>query len=705
MKTPASRLCTLLLAGAAALASRAAVVTFQDTSASVPEGAGDATLFLVLDAPSASPVVVNLVYETGTAGIRDYVDNPRAVTIGAGETRLPIAAAITDDFLLEGEEAFVVRITGASGATVGSDSAADVIILDDDDSDGDEDEPTNAVPVAVTFLADEIELDEDSGDVQILLALNRSTNVPVSVRVAANPGSAGLSDYALPSGTALAVFAPGTMNSHVILRIEDDNLSEQTENLELVFSSFSPAGVVQFLATNLAVRIIDNDTPELLIRPGNQAFAEDHSGWIARNVELSKPSDYTVRVSVAVAGTATANGEDYTLEALSGADLSADPAAAGADTGGLTQASPVRRLTYLPGVTQQVMRIRLEDDQLDEPDETVDFTLSNPENAALSTNRFRAVLTIQDNDQPRPTLSFRQRRTLADEGVAQTIDAVLSSAFNHPVTFDLTVDGTAQEGVDYRVEKTGLTIPAGQDSVQVVIDTLDDLRYEPDETVVLTLDNVVNAFAGETNAVTHWITDNDAPPEDLVFHIVKSSASESKRVLTSIGPKTPAVVPRGAAVDAAGNIYISDRGNGLPGNGTVRMIPAGKRKSLRILEGLTNPGDIEIGRNGRSLVVAQSGGGVVVRGFGLSVKILNQDAFAGGFTLYVQTPRETRPLKLSTDGYYHAVDLMQPDGTPDTVSLIIESRTGARVIRGIPLGHSAGPGQAGQGHTILNVEP
>ena len=55
-------------------------------------------------------------------------------------------------------------------------------------------------------------------------------------------------------------------------------------------------------------------------------------------------------------------------------------------------------LTFAPGTTTQTIEIEIADDTLDEPDETLQVTLSNPTNAALQgTNP--AVLTILDDDE------------------------------------------------------------------------------------------------------------------------------------------------------------------------------------------------------------------------------------------------------------------------------------------------------------------
>jgi hypothetical protein len=89
-------------------------------------------------------------------------------------------------------------------------------------------------------------------------------------------------------------------------------------------------------------------------------------------VSLSGTSDQTVTVDYAVTGgSATGGGVDYTLDAGT--------------------------LTFIPGDTAEDISIAVVDDALDENDETIEVTLSNPTNATLGANTVHTY-TINDND-------------------------------------------------------------------------------------------------------------------------------------------------------------------------------------------------------------------------------------------------------------------------------------------------------------------
>jgi len=92
---------------------------------------------------------------------------------------------------------------------------------------------------------------------------------------------------------------------------------------------------------------------------------------VSLSVSLSESSAQTVTVDFAVTGGTAVNPDDFTIAA-----------------------SP---LTFDPGVTQQDIVITVVDDGEDEPDETIEVTLSNPSNATLGSNTVHTY-TILDND-------------------------------------------------------------------------------------------------------------------------------------------------------------------------------------------------------------------------------------------------------------------------------------------------------------------
>lgn len=81
----------------------------------------------------------------------------------------------------------------------------------------------------------------------------------------------------------------------------------------------------------------------------------------------------------------------------------------------------------------------------------------------------------------------------------------LSSPAATPYTIPFTISGTATNGVDYTFIPNNITVPAGQDSVGIIIHPLTDALSEGTETVVF---NVQTVVCGSGSTVTFNIIDN-----------------------------------------------------------------------------------------------------------------------------------------------------------------------------------------------------
>ena len=192
----------------------------------------------------------------------------------------------------------------------------------------------------------------------------------------------------------------------------------------------------------------------------------------AITVDLSGPSSQDITVDFTITGTATGSGTDYTL-ANGTLTISA-----GATSGTIT----------ISGIV---------DDNLDEADETVIITLSNPSNATLGSDNAHTY-TITDNDNT-PVVDFNATSSNGAESVSSKVITVdLSAVSGQDVTVDYAVTGTATgAGNDYTLGSRTLTISAGSSTGTITIASIvDDSIDEADETVVLTLSNPVNATLG-----------------------------------------------------------------------------------------------------------------------------------------------------------------------------------------------------------------
>ncbi|HYK03818.1 MAG TPA: Calx-beta domain-containing protein [Thermoanaerobaculia bacterium] len=212
-------------------------------------------------------------------------------------------------------------------------------------------------------------------------------------------------------------------------------------------------------------------------------------------------------------------------------------AAAGAD---YTTASGT--LTFEPGDASETFDVTILNDTLDEPDELVQLTLSNPVSATLAAPS--AQLTITDDDDP-PAISIED--VTLDEGnggtTAFTFELTLSAASSFVVTVDYeTANGTALASADYASDSGTVTFGPGVTSRSVTVDVTGDTTFEADEDFFVNLTDPVNASIGDTQAAG-TIANDDGQPEisigsrtlaegdggttNFVFDVTLSNASDT----------------------------------------------------------------------------------------------------------------------------------------------------------------------------------
>ncbi len=187
----------------------------------------------------------------------------------------------------------------------------------------------------------------------------------------------------------------------------------------------------------------------------------------------------------------------------------------GTATDGLDYIAASGIITIPAGQTEASFPITILDDYLVEDDETVQISLSTPQGASLVPSRDEATLTIVDDD---VFVEFSDTAYLVAEadGTA-TITVTLQNPSAQDVMVDYrTDDNTAVAGADYTAVSGTLTFTAGTTVLTFTIPILDDVIFEPAETVTLTLQNVINGESGIINPATLIILSEEALPEILV---------------------------------------------------------------------------------------------------------------------------------------------------------------------------------------------
>ena len=327
--------------GPAASTPATPVPSVSISDATVGEADGTATLTVTLSASSTQNVTVSYNTADGTAMAgSDYtaVTNGSA-TITAGTTSTDITISITDDTDDDDDETFTVTLASPDNATLGT-STASVTITDNDDP----------IPGAPENLA------ATSGDKEVMLEWDppMSGGDPESYEYRYQAGSDPFTEWTtVPGGASAAeVMVMGLANS-------------LGHNFEVAARNPTGAGP----PAAIVARPVPADTSALSIA---NATVDEDIGTLELTVKLSPVSTEQVTIDYATAdGTATVAGADYT---------------AGTGT-----------LTFAVGEVAQVISVPVNDDAVDEDDETFTVTLTNATGGA-AIGVPTATIVIRDND-------------------------------------------------------------------------------------------------------------------------------------------------------------------------------------------------------------------------------------------------------------------------------------------------------------------
>ncbi|MEM7113153.1 MAG: Calx-beta domain-containing protein [Chloroflexota bacterium] len=407
----------------------------------------------------------------------------------------------------------------------------------------------------VEFTAASYDVAEGDSTVTITVERKLATDTEVSVDYAASDGTAtDGADYDVASGSF--TFAAGETEKTFDITLRDDLLDEEdVETVQLTLSNLVNAA---FGNNETAVININDDDDAPTVQFTTATFeAGEGVGSADITVELSAPS-----------------GRDVTVEYLT-LDLSA---VAPDDYAAI----PVSTLVFPAGAASQTFAVDIVDDALFETNETLGLVLAAPTNATLGTPD-GATLAILDNEAA-PTVQFAVANVDADED-AGTVDVeiTLSSLSPVAISVDYAVeDGTAVSGSDYTAVAPGtVTFAPGENSKTLSIPVIDDAQDESDETIDLSLSNVVGADAtlGAPNAATVTIIDDDDAPS-VEFDPHNYDVSEGAGTMTATVTLSEA---SGMTVTVA---YASAAGTAVSGSdytditGTVSFPPGETSQSI-----------------------------------------------------------------------------------------------------------------------------
>ena len=455
-------------------------VTLALTPASISEAGGVSTVSATLSHPSSAATTITVSAQAVSPAVAgDFtLSSTATLTIAANATTSTGTVTITavNNMTDAPAKRVTVSATVAGGNGVSAPVAVTLTITDDD-----------AAP-SVQLTLSPSSISENGGVSTVTATLAHPSSEATTITVSPVTGS-----YTVGSDATIAIAAGNTTNASdtvVITAVNNGAVDSPNRSVTVTGVASNDHGAGSVTGASLTLEDAGGNPTVSISSP---SVAEGSGSSLEFIVSLSASSSQQVTVAYADAGTGTAtSGTDYT--ATSGT------------------------LTFAEGATSGTIPVSVTSDVLDEDDETVVVTLSSATNAVFTGggSTLTGTGTIRDDDAT-PTLSIDSPSvTEGDDGETASLEFIvtLNAVSGRQVTVGYTDagTGTASSGTDYTAITDGtLTFAAGVTSNTLAVTVTGDDTNEPNETVIVTLRNAVNATISTTTG-TGTINNNDAPP-------------------------------------------------------------------------------------------------------------------------------------------------------------------------------------------------
>ena len=298
----------------------------------------------------------------------DYTVTSTALTLSPHQTQFATPITMVDDNVAELDETVIVTVVAASdNIQVDPNFSTRTLTISDDD-----DHPT------LSFASQTVRVDEDDGPAVLTVTKTGLSDFPVHVdyETVSRKTAIASEDYVATSGTL--TFQPEEFSKTISVPIIDNStyeLANQRFDVDLKFSSQSNDETVPVLDQRLAVVTIINDDPLPTASMAN-VTANERAGTMTVTLRLSNPSSQDISYIASdgfITGTADVDVdyEDFT------------------PGGTISITVPAGRLSGSIDIT-------LIDDDLEEPNETIEIDWSRAGGSLVNPPQLEFVGTITD---------------------------------------------------------------------------------------------------------------------------------------------------------------------------------------------------------------------------------------------------------------------------------------------------------------------
>nr|WP_295865448.1 Calx-beta domain-containing protein [uncultured Chitinophaga sp.] len=440
--------------------------------AAEPATNGSFVVSLPANLTASAAVTVNYtIGGTATAGA-DYQTLTGTVVIPQGQNNMPIPVTVIDDRILETAETVIASITNGNAAGLGAFSAsgsagnATVLIADNDNI------PANKV-LSVVKTADAAEPGTNGAfTISLPAGVTLTDDVVVNYTVAGTAVNG--TDYTIAASTTIPAGQPAVT---VPVTVIDDRIIEGDETVMITLKDGKSAGFGDFTAstTNGAATVTIVDDEDLAVNRMLSASKVADAAEPGTNgaFRISLPAGITaaeaINLNYTVNGSAV-NGKDYTMAGTA---------------------------VIAAGAESATIPVNVIDDKIIEGAEAVVLTLNGGVTATVgnftaNSSSAVATMTIADDDDAATNLVLNVTATRANAAEPAThgeVTIALPAGYTAtvPVTVQYTTGGTAASGADYKALSGTVTIPAGDNSITVPVEVIDNKIQDGTRTVVFTL--------------------------------------------------------------------------------------------------------------------------------------------------------------------------------------------------------------------------
>lgn len=492
------------------------VANFVSASNDIDEGSGNVNIALSLSAPLNEEVriplkVVKEIIPGASANRVTFSSN--SFVFAPNETTALIQMSVADDEIPQQLQNIFLSlgVPNSPFVTSGKQASRNLRIVDND------------MPTLSFQLVQDV-VGEAIGTKQIVATLSKPVNVPTYVPVIvsgisdigrlATPGTDFTLGFPSAGGRNELVFGTNEFLAYFYLTINDDSVPEGTESIRFGVGPSSFGLPVDISANpSLTVLIEDND-PLVSI-----SLIPTADITLGTNEVVEKDVTVYFRVSLT---TRDQNGQEIPTVAnqdvVAFIDYSASTATPGSDyTTGPTS------VTIPRGEQWASIPVIIHADTVRESNKTVNLRVTSLTNGlfkADGTGRSAKLTIIDDEGLPTVTLGTPSPNRLAETNQTLPITVSLNPISNRDVFVTVALTGSARLDKDYvthGLENGVLKIPANSRSASFSLRSLDDPYTTGDETIRISMVNVVNAkLPANPSSVAITLVDDELPPSSGV---------------------------------------------------------------------------------------------------------------------------------------------------------------------------------------------